>query len=574
MQLRPYQEKAINDLFGWLQRHPTGNPIVEATVGAGKSVIIAELCRRVIAMQPTARIVMCVASRELCQQNLEKLLTVWSEAPAGICSASLGKKDLESQIIFATIGSIAKHADKLGKVDIMLIDECHNVNSKDDGMYRTLINDIKRFGNPSLCVIGFTGTPFRGDGVWLWQGDDPLFAGTAVRITMDELLEQGYLAPLVVDKTDKPKIDTSDLKIVSGDFVIKDLAQVVSDKELIKKVIDDFFITAYHARNKFLFYCVNKEHAHKVLDELNKIMGLTSKLITADTPKSERSNVLDRYKLPKNDPNAVNALVSIGTLTTGFDAPQTDCIVLLRPTRSPVLYVQIAGRGMRIADGKKDCLWLDYTDTTATLGAVNRIKGRNKGKSSGADQGEPFKYCLACGNPNPITATECMECGEKFPEPTRATHGSQAGNLSPLAGYNPPAQEQFEVLGVSYHKHQKGDKPPTLRIDYDIGEMYPVSEWKCLEHTGYALQKAAEWWGQVLPNETVPFTVDEALERLHATPYAKAPTIIKCQKDPLGKYWQVQDEREFGDTPPPITSKHIKTPVFATATATDDDIPF
>lgn len=564
MQLRPYQEKAINDLFGWLQRHPTGNPIVEATVGAGKSVIIAELCRRVIAMQPTARIVMCVASRELCQQNLEKLLTVWSEAPAGICSASLGKKDLESQIIFATIGSIAKHADKLGKVDIMLIDECHNVNSKDDGMYRTLINDIKRFGSPSLCVIGFTGTPFRGDGIWLWQGDDPLFAGTAVRITMDELLEQGYLAPLVVDKTDKPKIDTSDLKIVSGDFVIKDLAQVVSDKELIKKVIDDFFITAYHARNKFLFYCVNKEHAHKVLDELNKIMGLTSKLITADTPKSERSNVLDRYKLPKNDPNAVNALVSIGTLTTGFDAPQTDCIVLLRPTRSPVLYVQIAGRGMRIADGKKDCLWLDYTDTTEVLGAVNLIKGRNKIRTSGSGS-KPIKYCNSCGNVNDAYATECVECGWQFPNNTPRTHGTTASNTAPLAGYEPPIEEWFNVFNVSYHKHQKDNKPPTLRIDYDIGEMYPISEWKCFEHSGFALQKACEWWADTVGG-SVPFSVDDVIKTLDSTPH-KMPSAILCSKESGSKYWQIKDKRKFYDSVPNVSYS-------PTRSFSDDDMPF
>lgn len=579
-QLRPYQERAISDLFDWLSRHPTGYPIVDASVGAGKSIIIAELCKRIIAMSPNARIVMCVASRELCQQNLDKLRAIWQDAPAGVCSASLGKKDLESQIIFATIGSIAKHADKIGKVDIMLIDECHNVNSSNAGMYRTLINDLKRFGNQSLCVIGFTGTPFRGDGVWLWQGTDPLFAGTATRISMDELLEQGYLAPLVADNSPKPKIDTSNIKVQGGDYVIKELVEIVQDDELIKAVMDDFYISGFSTRSKFLFYCVTKEHAQKVLDALWGFAGLNAHLITADTPSAERADILARYKLPKTDRNAINCLVSIGTLTTGFDAPATDCIVLLRPTRSPVLYVQIAGRGMRTADGKKDCLWLDYTDTTERLGAVNRIKGRNKSKSS-MSVGEPFKYCLACGNQNPIHALECAECGEKFPEQNRVTHGTQSGNLSPLEGYNPPVERQFEVLAISYHKHQKGDKTPTLRIDYDIGEMFPVSEWVCLEHTGYALQKAIQWYSQVLPNESVPFTIDEALERLHTGPLAKAPSSIICKKDPLGKYWQIQS-REFDDKQPPLMSKYTSSqseyPTMvnpnANIIADDDDIPF
>lgn len=565
-QLRPYQERAINDLFGWLQRHPTGNPIVEATVGAGKSVIIAELCRRVIDMQPNARIVMCVASRELCRQNLDKLLTVWTDAPAGVCSASLGEKDLDSQIIFATIGSIAKYADELGKVDILLIDECHNVNSKNTGMYRTLINDLKRFGNQSLCVIGFTGTPFRGDGIWLWQGEDPLFAGTAVRITMDELLEQGYLAPLVLDAFDnKPRIDTTGLKLVGGDFTVKDLSQVVNNKELVKRVVDDFFEVAYIRRNKFLFYCVNIEHAYMVLHELGRIVGLTAHIITADTPSGERDDILNRYKLPSDDPNAVNALVSIGTLTTGFDAPETDCIVLLRPTRSPVLYVQIAGRGMRTAEGKKDCLWLDYTDTTETLGAVNRIKGRNKTRSGGG-QSKPFKYCDECGNPNDIHVMECAECGWLFPPNVPHTHGIKASDATPLAGHMPPVEKWFDVYHTSYHKHQKGDKPPTLRIDYDIGDMFPVSEWKCFEHSGFALQKACEWWANVMPNESVPLTVDDAIAKLNSMPHA-VPQMINCEK--VEKYWQVKETRDYKILPPPSHAFHAFKPL-----KSDSDLPF
>lgn len=566
MQLRPYQEKCINDLFGWLGRHPTGNPIVEATVGAGKSVIIAELCRRVITMSPTARIIMCVASRELCRQNLEKLLAVWADAPAGVCSASLGAKDLQSQIIFATIGSIANHADKLGKVDIMLIDECHNVNSKDTGMYRTLINDIKRFGNPSLCVIGFTGTPYRGDGIWLWQGDDPLFAGTACRITMDELLEQGYLAPLVVDKNPKPKMDTSQVKLAGGDFVVKDLAVVANDDELIKAVMDDFYINGFNDRTKFLFYCVNKEHAQKVLHALQAFARLNAQLVTADTPKGERDRILSQYKLPKTDPNAVNALVSIGTLTTGFDAPETDCIVLLRPTRSPVLYVQIAGRGMRIADGKKDCLWLDYTDTTETLGAVNRIKGRNKSRSSGASA-KPFKYCEHCGNANDLQLVECIECGTPFPATATLTHGTTASNSSPLVGYEPPEERWLEVLSVAYQRHQKqADKPPTLRVDYDIGELYPVSEWHCFEHTGYALQKACAWWSSII-DDSVPFSVDDAIAKLNSTPH-QMPRQILCVKDPTGRFWQIKQKTKFFTSTP---SPFVATPQ---ALVTDDDMPF
>jgi DNA or RNA helicases of superfamily II len=162
MQLRDYQQRILSDLYAWFRRNPEGNPIVNACVGAGKSVMIAELCRQALSDWPETRIVMVVASRELCQQNLLKLYAVWPDAPAGVLSASLGGRDTQSQILFATIGSIAKRAHEIGHVDLLLVDECHNVNPAESGMYRTLITDLKRFGSTHLRVIGWTGTPFRG----------------------------------------------------------------------------------------------------------------------------------------------------------------------------------------------------------------------------------------------------------------------------------------------------------------------------------------------------------------------------------------------------------------------------
>lgn len=336
--------------------------------------------------------------------------------------------------------------------------------------------------------------------------------------------------------------------------------------ELINAVMDDFYFNGFCQRNKFLFYCVNKEHAYTILHALHGFFpSLNAKIVTADTPKGERDDTLNHYKLPKTDPNAVNALVSIGTLTTGFDAPATDCIVLLRPTRSPVLYVQIAGRGMRIADGKKDCLWLDYTDTTETLGAVNRIKGRNKSRSNSGNT-TPIKYCDDCGNANPIHAAECVECGWQFPAHSPRTHGTTAGDIAPLAGQEPPKEQWFEVLSVTYHRHQKGDKPPTLRVDYDIGELYPVSEWHCFEHTGYALQKACAWWSSII-DDSVPFSVDEAIQILNSTSH-KMPRQILCVRDPQDKFWQIKQKTKFFDSVPVAP---VPTP---SNLVTDDDMPF
>lgn len=567
--LRDYQERVLNELYDWLQRHPEGNPIVDACVGAGKSIIIAEFCRRAIEQYPQTRIVMCVASKELCQQNLEKLITIWPEAPAGVCSASLGQKDLSSQIIFATIGSIAKQAHNLGVVNLLIIDECHNVNPDNAGMYREFINDLKKYGSQYLCVIGFTGTPFRGDGVWLWQGKDPLFAGTATRMAMDELLEAGYLSPLIVDTGTPETIDSSDIKVSMGDYVIKDLEDAVIDPEIIKATVDDLFIRG-EDRKKWLIFCVTIAHAQAVLDEVQYIGGLNAQIITSKTPMAIREDALTRYKLPHHHPNSINCLINVACLTTGFDAPETDLIALLRPTKSPVLYVQIAGRGMRIANGKKDCLWLDYTSTTRDMGPVNLIKGRNKNTTLLSKEA-PFKYCPNCGNPNPIHAIECVECGEPIPINTKDPHGSHASNALPLHGYQPPEQCWFDIKQIGYYKHAgKNGKPPTLRIDYYHSEIEePISEWKCFEHDGFALRMGCQWWIEHMPNVDVPLTVDDALVKIHSNDIIR-PNRILCQKDPQGKFWQVK-QYQYGDTSEMPTIISYK-PVFQEYE--DENIPF
>ena len=528
LSLRPYQERALSELEAWLQRHSDGNPIVDACVGAGKSVIIAEFCRRAIQEFPQCRIVMCVASRELCQQNMEKLVHVWPEAPAGICSASLGSKDTQSQIVFATIGSIYNHADVLGRVDILLVDECHNINSKKAGMYRTFIDKIQQYGNPHLCVIGFTGTPFRGDGVWLHHGDDPLFHGIATQVGMSELLELGYLSPLVVDRETPTLGDISDVKIQAGDYVVSQLEEVMADDDLVRQTVDDLMIRGAN-RKKWLVFCVTIKHAMKVLQAIQSA-GMAADMVTGETPSRERAQILRDFKY-----GSLRCLVNVACLTTGFDAPETDLIALLRPTKSPVLYVQIGGRGMRIAEGKTDCLWLDYTTTTSDLGPINKIKGRKKlKKRENENEGMPQKECDNCGNPNPIQALECQDCGYKFP--VLAAHFDKPMDSLPLAGIQPPKIEWFDVDDIRYSRHHgKEGKPDTLRVDYDCG-LETLSEWKCFDHDGFAKRQAMGWWAERWTGEGF-YTPDSVADALKHIGSLKIPGRLAAHKE--GRFWRL-----------------------------------
>ena len=173
--LRPYQTRTLEELDAWFMDNETGHPIVHACVGAGKSVMIAEYCRRAVLEYPgyRARILMLVPSKELLIQNFEKLKPLTSDIYIGIISASAGRKDaaFDKDLVIATVGSVAKNPGMLGRLDLIMVDECHLISRKDSGQYRELIAACQRY-NPSLRVIGLTGTPFLNASLSGKKGED------------------------------------------------------------------------------------------------------------------------------------------------------------------------------------------------------------------------------------------------------------------------------------------------------------------------------------------------------------------------------------------------------------------
>jgi DNA repair protein RadD len=522
LELRPYQAKVLADLWQWFADHDDGDPIIEASVGAGKSVLIAELCRRALAEWPDTRVLMVVHVKELVEQNLAKLLQVWPGAPVGVYSASVGARQLGRAITYATIGSVAKRAHELGRVDLMLVDECHLISPSESTMYRRLIDALRRY-NPAMRVVGWTGTAFRGDGIWLTQ--QGLFSHVAARVTMAELLAAGYLAPLTSAPVET-QISTDGVRLTGNDYTTSALAAVSDKADLVRQACAELARLAAD-RKKWLVFAVTVAHAHHLADELANAHGIACAVVSADTPKAEREALIQRFRRGQ-----LRALVNVAVLTTGFDAPEVDCIALLRATKSPVLYVQIAGRGMRTAPGKADCLWLDFTTTTALLGPVDAIKGRRRppAREGDAQRGAPFKHCDACGNPQPAAAPACSHCGAVFPEAERVNHAAQASQAAVLS--TGPAWTSISRVAYSRHAGKEG-KPDSLRVDYFGGFRLMASEWVCIEHTGYARDRARTWW-QRRTASAMPATVSEALEQIHTL---REPGRIVIQQQ--GRYAEV-----------------------------------
>lgn len=485
MQPRDYQQDSIDTLYSWWVANPgaDNNPILVQPPGAGKSVVIAELTRLLWDTWPDdhPRTLVVVPSKELAEQNGDKLRRVLpAHLSLGYYSASLGKKQADADVIVATIGSVCRNAHLLGNIRCVIVDECHLISPHGSGMYRQLLDDLAK--TCAFRVVGLTATPFRGDGVWLTDGKAPLFTGIAHAVQIGDLLERGHLAPLVRPKDDiKTSIDASGISTKTGDYNLGDLADRV-DKYLADAA--DEAVTLAADRRKWIAFLPTVKNADTFCSMLCGL-GVQAAVVCGETPTKDRERLVGDFRSGR-----LRCLVTVLALATGFDVPDVDCIVWLRPTISPVLYVQGAGRGLRPADGKTDCLWLDFSDTTERMGPIDTIRGRKKSKSN-PDQGAPFAICGECGSQvRPASLLECPECGNPLRDPT-VKDSRHASNSAILAG-----QLKFvtyDITRVSCHPHHKPGKPPSVRVDYFAGLRRVATEWVCPEHLGFAGEKARQW---------------------------------------------------------------------------------
>jgi len=332
MELRPYQRKAVELLYAYF-RSNKGNPVLEAPTGAGKSVIQAEFIRSAIEQYPQTRVIALTHVRELIEQNARALLRAWPQGDIGIHSAALGARDTHHQVIFAGIQSAARRVNDLGYFDLVFIDECHLVPHKNDGQYRDTLARLRLF-NPKLKVIGFTATPYRLGGGLLTEGEDRIFtdliAAKTAGMSISDLLDAGYLAPLTTAPV-ATRFSTEGVGTSKGDYVVSQLERAVTADGATERACEE--VIRFGADRKgWLLFAASVAHGEQIEAYLRE-RGVRIRLITGQTPEGVRGQIIDQYKRGE-----LRALVNVGVLTTGFDAPHTDLLAFLRPTKSPALY--------------------------------------------------------------------------------------------------------------------------------------------------------------------------------------------------------------------------------------------
>ncbi|MDD3917274.1 MAG: DEAD/DEAH box helicase family protein [Synergistaceae bacterium] len=517
IQLRGYQQRAIEDLYRWFYEHEAGNPCLVLPTGAGKSIIIAELCRDALVSWPGTRILILSHVKELLQQDTDKILAVWTEAPLGIYSAGLNRKEL-NQITVAGIQSIRKRALKVGHVDLVIVDEAHLISHKDEGGYRSFIKDLHEI-NPALRVIGLTATPYRlGHG--LITDKPALFDALIEPVSLRELIDAGYLAPLHSKGMDLLlSVDGVDKR--GGDFIEEALQKVVNTKENNAAIVDQT-LSISRDRRSILVFCSGVDHAYAMRDEFRR-QGETAEAVLGDTPSEERARILEDFKAGR-----VRVVTNNSVLTTGFDAPDTDVLVMARPTESTVLYVQSAGRGMRPKKHSKDCLVLDFAGNVRRHGPITELlPPRKKGEKRGE---APVKLCEECQELVPISARTCPACGWEFPPPPKKTYKLHNDDI--MGG-----KRLLDVDGWRWRRHITSSGKECATVTYYSGAD-AVTEYLLLLHGGYPEQKAISLLDQFQRKGGVaimnPYDLDEVVEAMgQATP----PALISVEKD--GKYDRV-----------------------------------
>ena len=395
MKLRQYQQDAVESAIDWMKKC-TEPALLELATGAGKSWIAAAIAqwihetskKKVLVLQP---------SKELTEQNFSKYVSTGKKA--SIFSASAGSKCTRHNVVYATpktvLNSISRFGDSFGAV---IIDEAHQTTPT----IKQIIDSI-RAKNPMLRVIGMTATPYRMGTGYIYQFDhthtpikrlsedetiSAFYHSLLYKIHTRELIEMGFLTDAHTDTSaNQIHYNTDNLTLNKmGQFDAKAVEQAfVGQGRLTSQIVADVVSHAANRKGVMLFAATVK-HAEEILESLpphnSRMLGGEINM-----GKADREQLINDFKNQK-----FKYIVSVGTLTTGFDAPHVDLVAILRATESASLFQQIIGRGLRLSDGKEDCLVLDYAENIERHDLKDDIFSpkitTSKAKSSGSIDSE------------------------------------------------------------------------------------------------------------------------------------------------------------------------------------------
>jgi len=462
--LRYYQQDALEAIWQNLDK----KPLISVPTGGGKSLIIAELVRRIHYKYTHINICMIVPRAELVNQNYDELVEQAPDIDVGIYCAGLNSKE-QKTITIGTIQSLHRMKRREINFNVFIVDEAHLIPKSDSGMFHRFFANYENH-----VIVGLTATPYRTGSGLLYEGEGRLFEMLAYRTDIKKLIGDGYLSPLVSMDGDDVA-NTSNLKLRAGEFISSEVEAIFHTNNITSNAVKHM-LSKTKTRRSVLVFANSVKHAmeiHNMIGDNN-----LSRVVTGGTTKKNRKEFIRLFKERK-----IKYLVNCEVYTTGFNAPNVDCIVLLRATASASLYVQMVGRGLRIARGKEDCLLLDYGRNIERFGTIENVLTKSKnwkcGKCNGWNSEDAKVKCIHCGQLRRVSSEqdtdindgkpgwtckkcfqsgiiedECPECGLSFSD-NRLIKNTEDDKI-----------KRYKVVDMDIDEHFSGKGVTFMRVNY------------------------------------------------------------------------------------------------------------
>jgi DNA repair protein RadD len=393
MQLREYQQEAVDACLKDLGAHRRA--LLCLFTGGGKTLVAMEVMR-------TMKSALFVTNKiDLAEQSLDRWKSYYGdEQNAGLCVGSRGKYEIK-RYTFATVQTASKL--DLGKFDVVVIDESHVELSEGEGYYRKL---LEAAGQAS--VLGLTATPFRTGKGYIY-GKGKFYPRVTYAKDIKWGVEHGFLVEPRV-KAGKDQFNTDKVSTRMGDFDLGELGELVADRAKVSRQVADA-IKRMDGRKCVAWSCVNIEHADLVAKTLVDEHGDTA--LSYHSKTEFRSNRMEQFRAGN-----FRHLTFVNTVSEGWDHPPLDTMILMRPTRSPGMAIQMIGRTLRPYGDKQDALILDYGEVLKNIGPLDKPiikeKGERISKSEREEIAAALKICKGCLEYVPRAIRICPDCGFDF----------------------------------------------------------------------------------------------------------------------------------------------------------------
>ena len=317
--------------------------LISLPTGVGKTLIVG-----LVAEAIRERMLFLAHREELLYQAQNKIKLVYPDADIGILKAR-ERGGLKHEICIASVQTAIRHIEELQlRGDKLIIcDEAHHAPSK---TYKRLFNELGFMtGDKEKLLLGVTATAYRGDS----KGLNEVFEEIVFERSILTMMKAGYLCDIRGLEVNTGE-DISCVHLQTGDFAVNELSQVIDIPQRNNLVADTYL--KYGEGRRGVVFGVKVEHAQHLAEAFRE-RGVACEAVYGEMPSDERQDILKRYAN-----HELQMLTNVGVLTEGWDVPDTDIIMMARPTKSQGLYVQCVGRGLRIAPEKKDCLLIDFVD--------------------------------------------------------------------------------------------------------------------------------------------------------------------------------------------------------------------